>query len=220
VLNRPFTIKLSTPCWAVTLLLLAAFQCIVGVRAEAQEIKIDSAHLGVYVYNATNAYRQSKGLERLRLGLNGPAGNAAQKYAEYQASTNTTGHQADGRTPDQRIKAEGAEVCAWAENVFESWTWPNVATIQEAANGAMQFWKTSPGHEQNLRTDKSYILGVGAAAWKHETRNYYKVVQVFLDDCKPVSERNVKKLGKKPPKSLFVPLPPGGTGEFLKKIQP
>lgn len=183
---------------AALTLILAAFQCIAATRLEAQEIKIDNARLGVLVFNATNAYRESNHLPRLKLGLHASAGDAAQKYAEYLAQNNSSGHEADGQTVEQRILAAGGKVCAVAENVFTFWTTPNVADIQTVANTAMQEWKKSPQHDSNLRSTNTYILGTGAAAWKHADRNYYKLVQNFLDDCTPADKRDVRKLGKRP----------------------
>ena len=109
---------------------------------------------------------------------------AAQQYAEFQARTNTTGHTADGRSVEQRILATNAyKPCYHAENVFEYWSQPNVASPATVVAAAMQFWKNSAGHEANLRNTRVVHIGVGVAAWTHAGRHYYKVVQVFGDDC-------------------------------------
>ena len=188
----------TTTFSAALALILAVFQCIAATRLEAQEIKIDNARLGVLVFNATNAYRESNHLPRLKLGLHAPAGDAAQKYAEYLAQNNSSGHEADGKTPEQRIVAAGGKVCAFAENVETFSSTPNVADIQTVANTAMKDWKNSPQHDSNLKSTNTYILGIGAAAWKHADRNYYMLVQDFLDDCTPADQRDVRKLGKRP----------------------
>jgi uncharacterized protein YkwD len=149
---------------------------------QAQQIQIDASQIVAAIMTETNRYRAAHGASQLQ---SHPAlARAAQQYAEFQARTNTSGHSADGRTVQQRILATNAyKPCAWAENVFEYWSQPNVAAPVIAANAAMEFWKKSPGHEANLRNPRMKQIGIGAAAWKHAGRNYYKVVQVFGDDC-------------------------------------
>ena len=50
---------------------------------------------------------------------------------------------------------------------------------------AMELWKQSPGHWENLLRAPATHVGIGAAGWTHVGKNYFKVVQVFIDDCIP-----------------------------------
>ena len=56
---------------------------------------------------------------------------------------------------------------------------------------------TAPGHAANMRDGRAKRLGVGVAAWGHGDRNYYKIVQVFGDDCRPASAGPRPPLGKR-----------------------
>ena len=161
---------------------LAAGALFAAHSSFAQQIPIDTSRVVRPILGATNNYRASLGVPALVQSA--PLMQAAQQYAEYQARTNTTGHTADGRTVQQRILATNAyKPCFYAENVFEYWSQPNAAVPPTVVSAAMQFWQHSPGHEANLRNPKAKHIGVGAAAWTHAGRNYYKVVQVFGDDC-------------------------------------
>jgi uncharacterized protein YkwD len=165
-------------------------------QAQQLNIGINPVNFHVYVWNKTNEYRASHGQARIPFTPHLLI-QAAQKYAEYLARTNTTGHTADGRTAGQRLMAEGFQPCYWSENVYEQWNSPQLASWQNAAEGAMNFWRNSPGHAANMRDPRAKRLGVGVAAWKHGNRNYYKVVQVFGDDCRPPRTPS-GPLGKRP----------------------
>lgn len=161
--------------------------------AQQLEFGIKPANFGVVVWNETNAYRQANNQPKLARDLY--LERAAQKYANYLAQSNTLGHNEDGRTFEARIAAEGFQACASAENVYEQWSTPGLTAWQDAVAGAMNFWRGSAGHAKNMKSPASKRIGVGVAAWKHGDRSYYKVVQVFGDDCKQRS--NAKRLGKK-----------------------
>lgn len=66
---------------------------------------------------------------------------AAQRFAEYIHRTGRFSHYADGRSPDQRIAAEGYGTASWAENIAWSQTTPE---------GAMTTWMNSGGHRGNI----------------------------------------------------------------------
>jgi uncharacterized protein YkwD len=161
-----------------------------GVKlAAADPLAVDSNSIFGAVFNQTNAYRQANGVHKLI--LSGRVKPVAQEYAEYLAANNASGHEADGRTPAQRVAAHGIEYCGVAENVYEIWSSPAVPTWDLAVSSAMDFWLRSPGHEANLRDANMKLLGVGSAGWSHEGKNYVKIVQVFVDDCLP-ADRKIK----------------------------
>ncbi|NIP87796.1 MAG: hypothetical protein GWO21_01805, partial [Gammaproteobacteria bacterium] len=84
------------------------------------------------------------------------------------------------RSARDRLKAQGIEVCHVWENWHKSWVDSRRQTIEEATEKAMNFWKRSPGHARNMRSN-SYELGIGVIGWKHQRRWVYTEVQIFMD---------------------------------------
>lgn len=166
--------------------------------AQAQEFKVNPRQ-SAYILYRTNEFREGKGRHKLRIL---PGAGPAQQYAEFLARNDATGHTADGRTPAQRVEAARlyAENCGIWENVADYWSEPNVAPARTAADFAMNFWKKSPGHRENLERANAKVLMIGEAGWTHGGKHYYKFVQVFVDDCRPsVRSDPIKKLGKRRP---------------------
>jgi len=172
----------------------SALVSIMPASAQQLDMGVKPPNFSVVIWNHTNAYRQANGLPKLERDFD--LGQAAQKYAEFLASTNTLGHNADGLDPGVRIAAEGFQACYWSENVYEQWSSPTLVPWRTAAAGAMAFWRNSSGHAANMKNAKAKRMGVGVAAWKHGNQSYYKVVQVFGDDCRASTKS--KNLGKKP----------------------
>ena len=163
-------------------------------RSQLLDVGVNPANFSVVIWNETNAFRQGSNVPKLQRDFS--LGKAAQGYANYLAQTNTMGHNADGRDPGARIAAAGFKACYWSENVYEQWASPGPVAWRDVAAAAMRSWKTSPVHAANMKAAEARQIGVGVAAWKHGDRNYYKVVQVFADDCQP--RDGTKSLGKKP----------------------
>lgn len=133
-----------------------------------------------YILDQTNAYRVSKGLPKLF--AHNPPNAAADAYAHYLATHtgwDNNPHGADGRDPAARVKAQKGKFCGVWENVFTSATWPNKDDAIKAMQKAMAFWKTSPGHEANLRSASDQI-GIGVAGWKEGDKWHYVAVQDFI----------------------------------------
>jgi uncharacterized protein YkwD len=146
--------------------------------ADAQQFEVP-ASARTAIVDATNAYRQEKGLPPL--GQSAGASRVAQAYAAFLARTKRTGHRADGRSPPGRLRAAGVKYCKFrGENWHHSWTRPKRASVDAAVAKAMRFWKTSPGHERTLRSGSTEI-GVGVAGWRHGNQWYYVEVQLFID---------------------------------------
>jgi uncharacterized protein YkwD len=193
------------------------FSLVLGVAAaclprpaSAQQFEIPASAKAAII-EATNAYRQTKGLPPLRENAN--ASEEAQAYADYLARTARQGHSADGRSPFQRLHASGAKFCKFrGENWHESWTRPSPASPAAAVAAAMTFWKHSPGHERALRSASTEI-GVGVAGWRHGKQWYYQEIQVFIDtSClKPVqtaSNDGTDQPDQAPPLPDRKPTPP------------
>jgi uncharacterized protein YkwD len=133
-----------------------------------------------YILDQTNAYRVQKGLPKL--SAHQPPNAAADAYAHYLATHtgwDKNPHGADGRDPAARVKAQRGKFCGVWENVHTSATWPNKEDAIAAMKKAMTFWKTSPGHEANLRSPSDQI-GIGVAGWKDGDKWHYVEVQVFI----------------------------------------
>jgi uncharacterized protein YkwD len=175
------------PVFFVSYLLAAA-------PASAQPFDAQSNKMCTSIPHLTEGYRQSKNAGRINFSAS--LCRVAQKYAEYQARTNTSGHEADGKTPVQRVADARNKHCGVWENVYEKWSEPNPVSWEVARNEAMDFWKKSPGHNANLLRAEATHVGAGAAGWKHGNRYSYKIVQVFYNDCQPVDRP--AKLVKRP----------------------
>jgi Cysteine-rich secretory protein family len=122
-----------------------AFGVVTGAQvgaslAHAQQFEIPASAKAAII-EATNAYRQTKGLAPL--SENEGASREAHAYANYLAQTMKRGHSADGRDPVQRLRAGGVKFCKFrGENWHESWTRPARASPDVAMGAAMRFWKT------------------------------------------------------------------------------
>ena len=142
----------------------------------AQQFRVGNAE--TIIFEATNAYRAEH--DRRPLRLSKAASRVARDYAKYLGETDKVGHRADGRSARDRLKAQGIEVCHVWENWHKSWADSRRQTIEEATEKAMNFWKRSPGHARNMRSN-SYELGIGVIGWKHQRRWVYTEVQIFMD---------------------------------------
>ncbi len=187
--------RLSLATLARVLGLAAALTALAAPAAKADQFPVDSGAIWAWIFNQTNAYRASRGLPRLSFAPS--IKDVAQPYAVYQASTGTSGHQADGRTPGQRLDAAGIKYCGYAENVFEIWSAPphrlgGLPRRQQWSSG-----RAHQGHNANLLSASMTSMGVGSAGWTYENgRNFYKIVQLFVDDCGGAGPRT-KTLGKR-----------------------
>lgn len=113
------------------------------------------------------------------LRLNARLSSAAQKFAIYLAKHRNYEHNADGRTPDQRIDAEGYVWGSWGENI--AWGMRDPET-------AVKVWMNSPGHRENIMSEQSEIgFGVFDDVW----------VADFGTTLKEVAAQEKKKREKK-----------------------
>jgi uncharacterized protein YkwD len=123
--------------------------------AHAQQFEIPASAKAAII-DATNTYRQSKGLAPLSESED--ASREAQAYANYLAETTKGGHSANGRDPVQRLRAGGVKFYKFrGENWHESWTRPARASPDAGMDAAPRFWKKSPGHERALRSRSNEI---------------------------------------------------------------
>lgn len=134
----------------------------------------EPAQVAAVVTQQVNAFRAANGLAVL-------AGNpslteAAQRFADYMASNDQYGHEADGRPPTERARAQGYEYCVVAENIGYQFSSIGFASDELAAR-FVEGWEESPGHRRNMLLPQVVDTGVGIAR-SPRTRRYY-AVQMF-----------------------------------------
>ena len=122
----------------------------------------------------TNEFRA--GNQRAKLAVNRPLSEAAQRFAQFMASTDQYGHQADGRQPADRAREQGYDYCAIAENIAYQFSSAGF-TPEELAGRLMQEWEKSPGHRHNMLLPTVIDIGVGVAR-SPRTQRWY-AVQMF-----------------------------------------
>ncbi len=129
-----------------------------------------------------NAVREANKKPPLRLNPN--LSSAAQKFAAYLAKHRNYDHNADGRTPDQRIDAEGYQWGAWSENI--AWGMRDPAT-------AVKVWMNSPGHRENILSEQSEIgFGIFDDVWVADFGTSLKEVAELEKKKREETEKNKK----------------------------
>jgi uncharacterized protein YkwD len=119
-------------------------------------------------FRASQGRRAVKPSDRLR--------QAASDFAAYMASTDRYGHEADGRTPVDRVRATGYDDCLVAENIafqFNSGGFGTEALAEDFEQG----WEHSPPHRANLVDPDATEIGVAIARSPRSGRFY--AVQVL-----------------------------------------
>jgi len=125
------------------------------------------------IVERTNAFRVEEGMDRLDRSQ--ALDRAAAKFAEYMASNDIYGHQADGRTPAQRAKAAGYEYCVVRENIAYR-TNTGEVTVDSLTEVFVQGWIDSSSHRDNLLA--SYVTETGAGVATSDGVTFF-AVQLF-----------------------------------------
>ena len=134
----------------------------------------DSPAVERAIIEGTNRFRHEQGLATVR--PDSILDRTAHEFAEYLARTDRFDHEADGRTPAIRARAQGYDYCLVAENIayqFDSRGFSSSALAQ----GLVQGWKDSPGHRRNMLDGRAIDTGVAVAQSRHTGRFY--AVQMF-----------------------------------------
>jgi len=122
----------------------------------------------------TNDFRKAE--KRGGLKSNKQLAAAARAFAEFMASNDKFGHEADGREPSARVKEQGYDFCAMSENIAYQYSSRGFATDDLAAK-LLEGWKDSPGHRKNMLDADVLEAGMGVAHSK--TSGKYYAVQLF-----------------------------------------
>ena len=141
--------------------------------AAAAPARADPAAAAERIVEATNAFRREAGLRELATDAKLAA--TARDFAQFMARTGKFGHEADGRTPSERVARHGYEYCFVAENIGYQFRTRGYSA-RELAAGLVEGWKNSPGHRKNLADRDATEIGVGIA--RGDNGRYY-AVQVF-----------------------------------------
>ena len=156
-------------------LLLATLSVHVAASAQpAGGLRADAAKVAGLVAQQTNAFRAANKLPALEVSRT--LTEAAQRFAEYMASTEQYGHEADGRQPAERALAQGYEYCVVAENIGYQFSSRGFAT-EELAERLVEGWEQSPEHRHNMLLPQVVDIGVGIAR-SDRTQRYFGV-QMF-----------------------------------------
>lgn len=158
--------------WALALAIAAS--ATVAAAAPERAPQADRARVAELVARQTNAFRAASRLPPLT--VSSTLADAAQRFAEHMAGTEQYGHEADGRQPAERARAQGYEHCMIAENIALQFSTLGFDT-EELANRLVEGWVESPGHRRNLLLPQVVDIGVGVAR-SARTQRYY-AVQMF-----------------------------------------
>jgi len=142
-----------------------------------------------YVFEDTNAFRGEQGQRELAVDKTLAA--TAQRFADYMARTGKYAHDADGRTPGQRLRAAGYDYCMVAENIAFAFDSRGFRT-QHLADKFVDGWKASPGHRKNMLDAEATVMGIAIA--QSPSTGYYYAVQMFarptrFNRCPPPTKK-------------------------------
>jgi uncharacterized protein YkwD len=143
----------------------------------------------IAIIQMTNSFRREQKLGAL--SPNGRLAAAARAYAVHLARTGNLSHSADGRSMDDRVRAQGYTFCWLAENLSFRRDAKGFAT-SALAGTVMTGWKTSPGHRANLASPNVTEIGVGVARAPGPTPTFYSVQLMgrpAKGDCRAVPKR-------------------------------
>lgn len=126
----------------------------------------------IAIVQMTNAFRREHKLGSL--STNRQLTAAARAYAAYLARTGNLSHSADGRSMDDRVRAQGYRFCWLAENLSFRRDAKGYAT-GALANTVITGWKNSSDHRANLISPNVTEIGVGVARAPGASPTYYSV---------------------------------------------
>jgi len=126
------------------------------------------------IIDLTNDFRRGEG--EAPLATNERLVDTASDFAAYMARTGRYGHQADGKTPAERARDHGYDICLIAENIG----WQLIPTDIETnrlAEAFVEGWKESSGHRANMLDSAAREIGAAVSQSRDSGRFY--AVQLF-----------------------------------------
>lgn len=125
------------------------------------------------IVERTNAFRKEQDRESVKVDQT--LTQTANEFAQFMARTDKYGHHADGRSPSERAKSQGYEMCMISENIAYQFKTTGFAT-EELAKAFVTGWKNSPGHRKNMLEKHVTETGVGVA--QSESTGVFYAVQM------------------------------------------
>lgn len=123
-----------------------------------------------------NEYRAQNGLQPVKAA--GPLAQAAIGYVQFLSNNNVEGHEADGRTPEARVRATGYAPCQFGENIVAIRS-STPLPADEVARRAMDWWKNSPPHDANLKMAAATDYGLNFMLSINDGLYVYKAVMLM-----------------------------------------
>ena len=145
-----------------------------GAAAREAPSQPELARVESIVVARTNEFRREEG--RSALAGHAKLTTAAREFALFMARTGKYSHEADGRTPRERIEAHGYRWCMVAENISYQFSSTGFAT-GELASRLVDGWKRSADHRANM-LDRDAVHTAVAVARSPRT-GYFYAVQLF-----------------------------------------
>jgi uncharacterized protein YkwD len=159
-------------CAGAFLLCLTPMACALPSAADAQRHP-DVARVEALVIDGTNEFRRHEHLQAVE--RNARLDEAAREFAAFLARTGKFDHDADGRTPSDRARAHGYDLCLIAENISYEFNSADFET-RDLARRFVEGWKSSPGHRKNmLKGDATEIAVAVARGAANGPPRYYAV---------------------------------------------
>jgi uncharacterized protein YkwD len=113
--------------------------------SDAGQDGVDRAAAIEFIVKGTNHFRRQN--DKASITTNKLLAKTAQQFADFMAGTDRYGHQADGRTPAERVVANGYEYCLVAENIAMRYS-PAGYETATLAEGFVKGWIDSPEHRK------------------------------------------------------------------------
>lgn len=151
--------KQSIP-FSLALAALLLTGCLSGANHQTQPIPVASQDALAKI----NAFRAANGLSSL--SLDSQLTTAAARQSQAMAAADEMGHRIDGRLGG-RVKAVGYQWQGVAENLGMGYL---------SFDAALEGWKNSPGHRENLLRPEISEAGIAAARSYPSTRNYWTLI--------------------------------------------
>lgn len=126
------------------------------------------------IVGATNEFRATQ--QQRKLDSNTLLTQTALAFARFMARTGKYGHNADGRSPEERAKQHGYDYCVVAENIAYLFSSKAIGA-DELARQFVTGWKNSPGHRKNMLSPD--VTQIGVALARSEKTGYFYAVQLF-----------------------------------------
>ncbi|MCA9110760.1 MAG: CAP domain-containing protein [Planctomycetaceae bacterium] len=100
----------------------------------------------------------------------------ALSFAQYMARTDRYGHQADGHSPAERVRAMDYPLCLIAENIAYYFATQGFQT-DELATKVVDGWINSPPHRKNML--REHVTEIGVAVAQSKKTGVFYAVQLF-----------------------------------------